>query len=446
MVFLLKRLPTRLCVALTSPIAFVFFLCARPQGHAVHANLHALFPAWNRLRCWLGAYQVFRQFALTYLDRLLYRHCGREVDWDVRGMEHFEQLKTEPTGVLVFTMHSGNYDIGSALLAEQLGRCLHTVRVPERSQSLEQLRAAELLAASDRQPLLRFHYNTPGGHLGIDLCRLLLAGEIVAVQGDRVVSGVSPLTALHDGVSYTIPLGPLMLAETARVPCYSIFSSRFGVCRYRIEIVKPFSTGTTRLTRSELAALWLPVMADFLQRNWDQWFVFEKVLERFAPSAPDNHAAIWRVIHPPVIPYVLLPQMFSLRTPQHAQITVGDNDLTMRSRFSLLVEPVARGPESMYLGISAGPSLEYWLAGHQTCWYAGAGGGCGLIDSTNVPGGQGQDFTLNWYATGGLRYYPKTNLALNAGVFFQHLSNGGATDPNPGLNCLGPLLGLSWHF
>ncbi len=174
---------------------------------------------------------------------------------------------------------------------------------------------------------------------------------------------------------------------------------------------------------------------------------------RLADEHPAEHwtldyesAAIWRVTHTPPIPYVLLPQILSLRTPQHANMTVGGNDLTMRSRFSLLVEPIASGPESLYLGLSAGPSLEYWLAGHQACCYAGAGGGFGLIDSTNVPGGQGQDFTLNWYATGGVRYYPQANLALNAGVFFQHLSNGGATDPNPGLNCLGPVLGLSWHF
>ncbi|MEI7908124.1 MAG: hypothetical protein WCK77_00680 [Verrucomicrobiota bacterium] len=285
MVVILERMPTGVCVFLTSPIALVFYALAPRQGRAVRANLRALFPQWCGLRRWLGAYQVFRQFALTYVDRLLYRHCGRQVEWDVRGMENFVKLKNEVAGVLVFTMHSGNYDIGSALLAEELGRPLHTVRVPERSHSLEALRAAELHAASDLQPLLRFHYNTPGRHLGIDLCRLLLAGEIVAVQGDRVVMDVSPLTTVHDGVSYTIPLGPLMLAETARVPCYSILLSRFGVCRYRIEILPPFCTGDSRITRTELAALWLPVMADFLHRNWDQWFVFEKMLERVAPAA-----------------------------------------------------------------------------------------------------------------------------------------------------------------
>jgi predicted LPLAT superfamily acyltransferase len=280
MLFILQRLPTSLCVVLTSPVVFVIYLFSRGHGRAVRANLRALFPERGTLRCWLGAYQVFRQFGLTYLDRLLYRHCSHEVEWDVQGMAIFERMKAEAGGVLVFTMHSGNYDIGSSLLAEKLGRPLHTVRAPERSHSLDALRAAELHAASDQQPLLHFHYNTPGDHLGIDLFRLLQAGEIVAVQGDRVVMEVSPLTVVHEGVSYTIPLGPLMLAETARVPCYPVFLTRLGVCRYRIEISEPFFTGRSKMKRTEIAALWIPLMADFLHRHWDQWFVFEQIIQR----------------------------------------------------------------------------------------------------------------------------------------------------------------------
>lgn len=284
MVCILKRLPTAWCVVLTSPVALVFYLFARVQGRAVRANLRALFPAHGALRCWLGAYQVFRHFALTYVDRLLYRHCARQVEWDVHGMEIFERMKSEAGGVLVFTVHAGNYDIGSSLLAAKLGRELHTVRAPERSRSLEQLRAAELHAASRQQPLLRFHYNTPGGTLGIDLFRLLQAGAIVAVQGDRVVMDVSPLVVVHAGVSYTIPRGPLMLAETAGVPCYAVFLIRCGVCRYRIEVCEPFFTGQHKMQRTEIAALWIPLMADFLHRHWDQWFVFENIIHRVPPD------------------------------------------------------------------------------------------------------------------------------------------------------------------
>jgi len=285
LVFLLQRLPTSLCVFLTGPLAFVVYLFSKSQGRAVRANLRVLLPERGELRCWWGGYQVFRQFALTYLDRLLFRYCGRPVEWDVRGMEYFEQMKNEPGGALVFTVHSGNYDVGSSLMAERLGRPLHTVRVPERSRSMGHLRTAEFDADSRQQPFLRVHYNTPDSHLGIDLCRLLLAGEIVAVQGDRVVMDVAPLAVVHGDVSYTIPLGPFMLAATARVPCYPMLSVRSGVCQYRIELSKPFGGGRDRLTRSELAGLWVPIMADFLHRHWDQWFVFEPILRREPAAA-----------------------------------------------------------------------------------------------------------------------------------------------------------------
>lgn len=163
-------------------------------------------------------------------------------------------------------------------------------------------------------------------------------------------------------------------------------------------------------------------------------------------AADYESAALWKVTNSTPISYVILPQTLSLRTPQHARTTIAGRDLTLRARFSLLMEPIARGPESAYVGFSAGPQLEYWLAGQKAALYASAGGGCGTIDSTNVVGGQGQDFTLNWYAASGIRYYPKPNLAVSSGVFFQHLSNGGATYPNPGLNAVGPAVGLTWKF
>ena len=71
----------------------------------------------------------------------------------------------------------------------------------------------------------------------------------------------------------------------------------------------------------------------------------------------------------------------------------------------------------------------------------GAGGGCGFIDSQGVAGGQGQDFTLNYFFRGGVERIVDRNLSLTAGVLFQHLSNGGRTDPNPGLNGFGFTVG-----
>mgnify|MGYP000202059350 CR=1 FL=1 len=76
-------------------------------------------------------------------------------------------------------------------------------------------------------------------------------------------------------------------------------------------------------------------------------------------------------------------------------------------------QAIATGPETAYLGFSASPSIEYWFPGRTTALYASVGGGFGTIDSTDVPGGQGQDFTLNWFAAAGVRHYLKPGFALS---------------------------------
>ncbi len=157
--------------------------------------------------------------------------------------------------------------------------------------------------------------------------------------------------------------------------------------------------------------------------------------------------ALWRASDSTSQDYTVLPVMLSLRTPAHIRLDLGEGELTVRARFTLLAEAIAEGPESAYLGFSVSPSVEYWFQkGGATSFYASAGGGVGWIDSTSTPGGQGQDFTLNWFATAGLRHYCSPGFSLNAGIMFQHFSNGGATDPNPGLDALGPVIGATWHF
>lgn len=158
-------------------------------------------------------------------------------------------------------------------------------------------------------------------------------------------------------------------------------------------------------------------------------------------------SSIWNVGHNTSIDYAILPQIISLRTPAHARLSLGASELTLRARASLLIEPIVRGPETGYLGFSFSPVVELWTPSKRTAFYVSAGGGAGWVDSQDgVEGAQGQDFTLNWFAETGVRFYLRPDLAFSAGAFFQHMSNGGATDPNPGIDAVGPRLGLTWHF
>ena len=73
--------------------------------------------------------------------------------------------------------------------------------------------------------------------------------------------------------------------------------------------------------------------------------------------------------------------------------------------------------------------------------------GLGWIDSNpDFRGSQGQDFTFNILTSAGFCYKIDNHWKIDAGVLYEHLSNGGQTDPNPSLNLLGPQVGLTYTF
>ena len=114
---------------------------------------------------------------------------------------------------------------------------------------------------------------------------------------------------------------------------------------------------------------------------------------------------------------------------------------------SLVAEPLTRGPENTYFGISLGFRYNFAKPGARLVPYVSGGLGLGWLDShANVYGAQGQDFTFNILTAVGVTYKVNDRWKVSAGVLYQHLSNGGQTDPNPSVNLLGPQLGVTYVF
>ncbi len=156
---------------------------------------------------------------------------------------------------------------------------------------------------------------------------------------------------------------------------------------------------------------------------------------------------LWNIGSLTPIAYRLVPTQLSWRSAELFGWTYADGSrLVVRHRLTLIGTWVQSGPESHYLGVAGSPSLEWWNPAGTRSLYFGSGGGFGLINSGDVPGGQGQDFTLNWFIRGGIEIVTTRNARLSAGIMYQHLSNGGMTEPNPGIDALGFTLGYGWTF
>lgn len=112
-----------------------------------------------------------------------------------------------------------------------------------------------------------------------------------------------------------------------------------------------------------------------------------------------------------------------------------------------MAEPIFRGPETHYFGVSTGMRYNFVLPNSRITPYISGGVGLGIIDShADVFGAQGQDFTFNILTAAGISYRVNEHTSVNIGALYQHLSNGGQTDPNPSLNLFGPQIGVTHHF
>ena len=114
---------------------------------------------------------------------------------------------------------------------------------------------------------------------------------------------------------------------------------------------------------------------------------------------------------------------------------------------TFMVEPLVRGPENFYYGISLGFRYNFAKPGARFVPYVSGGVGLGWLDShADVFGAQGQDFTFNILTATGVSYRVNDRWKLEVGVQYQHFSNGGQTDPNPSVNLLGPQIGVTHTF
>lgn len=146
--------------------------------------------------------------------------------------------------------------------------------------------------------------------------------------------------------------------------------------------------------------------------------------------------------------YVFLPQIVTFKSGPILDFNVCGGRLVVRNRFSLLGEAIVVGPESYFFGATGGASVEWWNAARKFSVFLSSGGGVGVLDARgyDVPGAQGQDFNLTWYIHSGLRWRFSDHLSASLGAYFQHVSNGGQNKINPGVNAIGPTLGVAYHF
>lgn len=110
---------------------------------------------------------------------------------------------------------------------------------------------------------------------------------------------------------------------------------------------------------------------------------------------------------------------------------------------------VWEGVESRFSGALFGPRYNFVQPDSKWIPYVDSRVGFGFTDSQPVLGAQGQDFYFTFTVGTGVRYLISKDWDIAGGIFYQHISNAGLSEPdqvNYGLDVIGPHLSVQYRF
>ncbi len=263
-----------------------FFFFAAPARRALVSNLGVVDPRASRITNHLRAFRTLWNFAWTIAEASNYKLTKVDYAYEIVGSELLGQLGAAH-GAVVLTAHMGSYDLGAALFAQKFNREIRMVRAPEPDTLTERH-----LAASVEQSgagAVKVDYNSVGALLSFDLLSALRRGEIVSIQGDRVIPGVAHARGKLFGQDVEIPTGPFTLALVGEVPIFPLFIVRDGYRSYQIIVrdpiiaQRPAGTGRDEAVADALAR-WCVVLEQVIAQHWHQWFALVPAFETDAIS------------------------------------------------------------------------------------------------------------------------------------------------------------------
>lgn len=282
------RLPRFVLVPLHHATTLLCMMCMPSERAAARRNLHRVTGAGGLagLRLLYRLFHNFSRFMVTYAemqDRGVEELEDRLID--VSGAATaIQTVLDEGRGVILATMHIGQWDLGLKLLS-RFGVPVHVVMLNEDPQ--EVTRYAEKARTWTR---LEVHQMGQSPLLAVQLMVALKRGEVVAIQIDRPV-GPNVMRIDFFGAATILPTGPVALALATGAPVLPVFVLFDRKDRFRLLSLPPMrferdrAQDETRQTEVALRRL-VEVMESVVSRYPDQWFNFYDVWPDPVPDTP----------------------------------------------------------------------------------------------------------------------------------------------------------------
>ena len=256
------------------------YYCAFAPAEHRAASLDYLgrvFPDASAASLRVHMFRHFRRFGESVVDQAIIPAIGM-AGFDVGGvgLEHIREAAAGGRGLILLGAHVGPWQFGATGLGTE-GVTVTIAAVVNEARALDAY--LDRVRSSSRAPMpriLRVSGETAFGSLTV--IEALRAGSIVALHGDRHISGKSsPVTFLGAPASFS--LGPFVLSEVTGVPIAPWFATKESGRRVTIEVHDPFGIEPgPRKTRGErmgsALARYAGLLEDHVRKHPYEWYNF----------------------------------------------------------------------------------------------------------------------------------------------------------------------------
>lgn len=192
----------------------------------------------------------------------------------IEGAEHYDQALAMGRGLIVVTAHLGSFEVGLAVTAAK-SPATHVVFATDPFPRFDRMRRRlrEKLGVHEAR-------SEEGWAMWAQLRDALSRGEVVVMQGDRVMPGQKGQPARLCGEQTELPTGPVRLAQLTGAPMLPVFAVRINQNEIKLIIDKPILVGSDGSPQVQQQQA-LQQLADVISRRIaaypDQWLMLHRV-------------------------------------------------------------------------------------------------------------------------------------------------------------------------
>jgi len=222
-------------------------------------------PFFSRMR------HIYRLFINAGKNLIDLRQLER--DFDKVHMEcdttRIRELISEGNGLLMFTAHTGNWQVMMRNLPA-LGAKINIVMLPEENPVVSEY----LQIDKGERHEINIIDPSRGADAVLEIMHELSSGNIVSVMGDRILKGSKTLKVELFGNPTELPEGPYLIGSSARAPILFLLTRRNGPCDYTLEVNEITVTEEIKGRKEKmekLAEKYITTLGSFLKLHPYEW-------------------------------------------------------------------------------------------------------------------------------------------------------------------------------